>query len=242
MIKIKARIIQTTQWISFFFTVVLVSSILFGNYNISMAQDNTVVCSDIDQVLSLTASSDEHISSIDSLLIKTQYLEEMRRNGQLLSSDEFASRITSYYDTLVAVLAGLFIVFSLTTYFSIKQSFETKFEDKRREIEDKQKQIESQLSGNIREELKNMLRDSRQVRDDIVNAVTGDVEGHFATCEALDELSTFVESVEKKQKDLIAEVAELQEHTARMISIKGKANSSKAGKATKSLKDAKNEK
>lgn len=235
------RLIKIVPWGAFCATIVLVASMMTGNYNVSWAQEKPIICSDIDQVLSLTFNTGGSISPIDTVLIRARYLEEMRENGQLLSSDEFASRITSYYDTLVAVLAGLFIVFSLTTYFSIKQSFETKFEDKRREIEDKQKELESQLSDNIRNELKNMLRDSRQVRDDIVSAVTGVVDGNFATTEALDELSSYVGGIGKIQEEIIAEVADLQEHIASMAMIQDKAVDSSISEEPDTQTDSKKE-
>ncbi len=53
---------------------------------------------------------------VDTLAINAAFLKKMRENGELLSSDEFASRITDYYNTLVAVLTALFVLFTIVTW------------------------------------------------------------------------------------------------------------------------------
>lgn len=180
--------------------------------------------------LALITKSVQDCLYVDSAKINLKFLEDMRKNGQLLTSDEFASRISSYYNTLVGVLGAMFILFSLTTYFTIRQNFEKKFDEKRDEIDNKvsiseksilkkQEEIENSLRNKIRTELKEMLRDSRQVRIDFTSSITGDLEGHFLTQDDADKINEIIEAINNKQKDLISEVAELQEMAAYNESI-----------------------
>lgn len=162
--------------------------------------------------LALITKSVQDCLYVDSAKINLTFLEDMRKNGQLLTSDEFASRISSYYNTLVGVLGAMFVLFSLTTYFTIRQNFEKKFDEKRDEID-------NSLRNKIRTELKEMLRDSRQVRIDFTNSITGDLEGHFLTQDDADKINEVIEAIDNKQKDLISEVAELQEIVAHKESI-----------------------
>ena len=157
-------------------------------------------------------------------------LKEMRESGQLLTADEFASRITSYYDILVGALGTLFIVFTFSTYFSMKYTFEKKFDDKANEIDDKDKgfkkvlekkmeDFKKDLKEKMREELKDLLRDSRQARAEIVEAVTGHVEENLVSREDFEAISNVMEDFERKQKDIITELSNLQELSSKKISV-----------------------
>lgn len=158
---------------------------------------------------------------VDTTAINTAFLQNMRANGELLSSDEFASRITSYYNTLVAVLTALFVLFTIVTYLTIKSKFESKFEDKARDLEDKQRQ-------KIVEELRSMLSDSKKIDEVITSAVGGHIDDKIATKEEVDDLtsgmetneknimslSTTLADIKKKQQELFKVVADLQEQVS----------------------------
>lgn len=160
-------------------------------------------------------------NQVDTIAINTAFLKKMREKGELLSSDEFASRITSYYDTLVAVLTALFVLFTLVTYITFKSRFEIKLEDKARDLEINQRK-------NIVEELRSMLSDSKKLDDVIKSAVGGKIDDAIATQEEVDDLSLAVESsgknileitsnledMRKKQRELFEVVSDLQEQVA----------------------------
>lgn len=101
-------------------------------------------------------------------LSEVQFLDEMCARGTLLTADEFASRITSYYNTLVAVLGTMFIFFTFVTYFSLRD----KFLGKEKEMEEK-----------MRQSVREMLRDSVEVRNDMISAVKGSIDGQFVAPE-----------------------------------------------------------
>lgn len=158
---------------------------------------------------------------VDTMAINAAFLQKMHENGELLSSDEFASRITDYYNTLVAVLTALFVLFTIVTYMTIRNKFEEKFEAKARDLEDKQRQ-------KIVDELRNMLNDSKRIDEVIKSAVGGHVDDQIATKEEVDGLTsdmetygkiiasiaTNLEDVKKKQQELFKVVEELQDQVA----------------------------
>lgn len=179
---------------------------------------------DTTQTLVITDKAKEvfvESKRVDTLAINTAFLQKMRENGELLSSDEFASRITEYYNTLVAVLTALFVLFTIVTYITIRNKFEAKFEDKARDLEDKQRQ-------KIVDELRSMLNDSKKIDEVIKSAVVGHVEDEIATKEEVDGLTSDMETcgkniaslaanlddIKKKQQELFKVVAELQDLVA----------------------------
>lgn len=161
------------------------------------------------------------LKNVDTIAINTAFMQKMRSNGELLSSGEFASRITSYYNTLVAVLTALFVLFTIVTYITIKSKFESKFEDKARDLEDKQRQ-------KIVDELRSMLSDSKKIDEVITTAVGGHIDDKIATKEEVDDLTSGVETneknimslsttladIKKKQQELFKVVADLQEQVS----------------------------
>lgn len=163
---------------------------------------------------------------IDTMAINTAFLQKMRANGELLSSNEFASRITDYYNTLVAVLTALFVLFTIVTYLTIKSKFESKFEDKARDLEDKQRQ-------KIVEELRSMLSDSKKIDEVITSAVGGHIDDKIATKEEVDSLasdmetngkniksfSTTLADIKKKQQELFKVVADIQEQVSAHVIV-----------------------
>ena len=165
---------------------------------------------------------------VDTLAINTAFLQKMRENGELLSSDEFAPRITEYYNTLVAVLTALFVLFTIVTYVTIRNKFEAKFEDKAREFEEKARDLENKQRQKIVDELRSMLNDSKKIDEVIKSAVGGHVEDQIATKEEVDGITSDMETcgkniaslaanlddVKKKQQELFKVVAELQDQVA----------------------------
>ncbi len=179
---------------------------------------------DTVKTLVVTNKAEEIFSNskqVDTLAINAAFLKKMRENGELLSSNEFASRITDYYNTLVAVLTALFVLFTIVTYMTIRNRFERRFEEKAREFEDKQRQ-------KIIEELRSMLNDSKKIDEVIKSAIGGHVEDQIATKEEVDVLTSSMEvfnknlnslainldEFKKKQQELFKVVSELQDQVS----------------------------
>ncbi len=207
-------------------------------YNSKHDTVNAVVksASDTTQTLIITNSAEYVLSEskqVDTLAINTAFLKKMRENGELLSSDEFASRITDYYNTLVAVLTALFVLFTIVTYMTIRSKFEGKFEEKAKELESKAKDLEDKQRQKIIEELRSMLNDSKQLDGVIKTAIGGHIEDTIPTKEEIDDLSSDMETcgknitslttklddVKKKQQVLFTVVADLQEQVSEKATV-----------------------
>lgn len=206
-------LLKPIQYISIIIISILAASLWISPYNKTLAQN------------SICIPSDTVFQGIDSLykynqdICKIQLLEEMKHNGELLTAEEFADRITSYYDILVAVLGTMFLLFTIATYFSMKQAFENRFESKEKEIDDKQLQIERKLKKDIQATLIDMLRDSRSFRDELADAVKGNIDGQFVTYEKIDDLENYVKGISEKQQDIMNQMAELQERAFLDVSV-----------------------
>ena len=219
------------KFLSGFIICISVFSLWLNPYNyVFVTTQRCFIPSDISKLVQ-SINNQKRIYKVD--ISKAKFLEEMRSNGELITSDEFASRITSYYDTLVGVLGIMFVLFTFGTYFSMKQTFERKFDDKIKEIDKEQNNISNRLKTDIRTELREMLRNSRDVRNDIVESITGSIAGEFITHEEYDsqieeydsqieDINNKQEDFASKQKDIMVQLNEIQEKFYAKESIIGK--------------------
>lgn len=212
------------KFLSGFIICISVFSLWLNPYNYVFATTQRCFIPSDASKLVQSINNQKRIYKVD--ISKAKFLEEMRSNGELITSDEFASRITSYYDTLVGVLGIMFVLFTFGTYFSMKQTFERKFDDKIKEIDKEQNNISNRLKTDIRTELKEMLRNSRDVRIDIVESITGSIAGEFITHEEYDsqieDINNKQEDFASKQKDIMVQLDKIQEDFYAKESIIGK--------------------
>lgn len=207
-------------------------------YTSSHDTTKAIVKSFVDTTMTLVITDkakDVFVESkqVDTLAINTTFLQKMREKGELLSSDEFASRITDYYNTLVAVLTALFVLFTIVTYITIKNKFEEKFEEKAREFDERARILEDKQRQKIVDELRSMLNDSKKIDEVIKSAVGGHVEDQIATKEEVDGLTSDMETygnniaslainledVKKKQQELFQVVSEMQDQVAERATV-----------------------
>lgn len=166
----------------------------------------------------------EESNPVDTMAINTAFLKKMREKGELLSSDEFASRITSYYNTLVTVLTALFVLFTfvttIVTYVTIKNKFEEKFESKSNDLKNKANDLENKQRQKIVDELRSMLSDSKKIDEVIISAVGGHVEDFLDDLiPDMDSLATDLDEMKKKQEQLYQVVDELQEQVSMSVVV-----------------------
>ena len=223
------------KFLSGFIICISVFSLWLNPYNYVFATTQRCFIPSDTSKLVQSINNQKRIYKVD--ISKAKFLEEMRSNGELITSDEFASRITSYYDTLVGVLGIMFVLFTFGTYFSMKQTFERKFDDKIKEIDKEQNNISNRLKTDIRTELKEMLRNSRDVRIDIVETITGSIAGEFITHEEYDsqieDINNKQEDFASKQKDIMVQLDKIQEIFYAKESIIGKGTEMEEDKGDK---------
>lgn len=88
-------------------------------------------------------------------------LRSLCEQGKILTTSEFASNITGYYNTLVSVLVGLFILFSIFGYYALNEKF-------KKELEEKEQGLEERLEHVV----KDKLSDSVTLRGAIISQFT----------------------------------------------------------------------
>ena len=228
MKKYKECFWKTMSIITAIFVIILFIVILMKPYNYAVAKGKINILTKQEVVKTKNSISKEN----------NFFLEKMRNNGQLLTSDEFASRITDYYNSLIATLTALFVLFTLSTYLAIRSKFESKFDLKNIENERKLSEFNStlqkykdsltdRLHKDITDQLQKMLSDSIRVRTIIDECIGGHIDEKVANKEDLDsvtdDIGTIQENLENlrtKQENLYSEVLNLQESMAEKTKIK----------------------
>lgn len=133
-----------------------------------------------------------------------QILEELRGQGELMSSDEFASRITSYYNTLVAVLGIMVAVFTFASSFLVSNFYRNEFERERLRI------VADLEEGTIKK-VSCTLRDSIEVRRAITEAIRGDIDADFTRVDTTEDVIKQLTNLEQRLSDTECQLADLQE-------------------------------
>ena len=92
-------------------------------------------------------------SGIDSakfVALKDNILREEMKAGRLMTADQMSDKITGYYDKLIDVLIALFVLFTVISYFAIRNLSKKEVRDEAREI----LQDSSKFKGDVLEVLR----------------------------------------------------------------------------------------
>ena len=123
-------------------------------------------------------------------------LRSLCEQGKILTTSEFASNITGYYNTLVSVLVGLFILFSIFGYYALNEKFKKELEEKKQGLEERLEiVVKDKLSGSVK------------LRGVIINQVISEVEDWGMSKDEAINLETDID----KLKDDINTLYELNE-------------------------------
>lgn len=112
-----------------------------------------------------------NITAADSIALERAIQNESIRRQDLIkdlveqkvivSSEDFASNLSSYYNALIAVLAAILIILNLVGYFSWRSNANSSLEQKQRELDDAVKNIDDRLEKN----LEDILRKNQAVKE-----------------------------------------------------------------------------
>lgn len=95
--------------------------------------------------------------------------------GRLMTADQMSDKITGYYDKLIDVLIALFVLFTVISYFAIRNLSKKEVRDEAREI----------------------LQDSSKFQGDVLETLRGEFDGAYLSHEDYDEqLKTMQEDIE----------------------------------------------
>ena len=84
-------------------------------------------------------------------------IEDLLEQKMIVSSEEFASNITGYYNTLIAVLSAILIILNIFGFFSWRSNANSSLEQKQRELDDAIKNIDDSLEKNLEETFRKNL-------------------------------------------------------------------------------------
>ena len=184
------------------FILVVLIYLCFDSHNRTWAQKQIYIISGLDPETQVADSVDAHNKYTDKS--SQQILEGLRGRGELMTSDEFASRITSYYNTLVAVLGIMVAVFTFASYFLVSNFYKNEFERERL-------RIVADLEEGISKKVSWALRDSSEVRRTVAENIRGDIEPYFTQVETTEDMIKQLTDHEQKLSDIECQLADLQE-------------------------------
>ena len=130
-----------------------------GNYYI--CEDPSMLKELLTTNLSPADSTTITKAAQDEAARRKDAIEDLLEQKMIVSSEEFASNISSYYNTLIAVLSAILIILNLFGFFSWRSSANSSLEQKQRELDDAIKNIDDSLEKNLEE----ILRKNQVVRE-----------------------------------------------------------------------------
>jgi len=140
---------------------------------------NYYVCEDPSMLKELLTKD---LNAVDSTAISIAAQEEAARRkdaiedllGQkaIISSEEFASNISGYYNTLIAVLSAILIILNLFGFLSWRSNANSSLEQKQRELDDALNKIDDRLENNLEE----ILRKNQVVKERLQSYIDKQLE------------------------------------------------------------------
>lgn len=182
--------------------LLILGVLIYYLYNRTWDQKQIYIISGLDPETQVADSIDAHNKYTDKS--SQQILEGLRGRGELMTSDEFASRITSYYNTLVAVLGIMVAVFTFASSFLVSNFYRNEFEGERL-------RIVANLEEETIKKVSSTLRDSIEVRRAITEAIRGDIDADFTRVDTTEDVIKQLTNLEQKLKDIEYQLAGLQE-------------------------------
>lgn len=185
----------------------------------------------IEHDQSLIMNSDTIVpKSEKQVSIEQQILfNKLKEQKVILTPNEYTSQLGTYYNSLIAVLIGLFVVFSLVSFFSIKGFAKNEIKESQLELDQKSAEINQIIKNEVKLVLDEMLRDSKLMHDKLDKSITGIVDdalnttkSSFPSVELFAELKDEVKLVKQEQEtqlDIILEYISDQEHRLKTVKL-----------------------
>lgn len=159
----------------------------------------------------LVTNYDVKISSEMQMLF-----EKLKEQRVILTPHEYTSQLGSYYNSLIAVLVGLFVIFSLVSFFSMKGIAKNEVKEAQLELDKKSAEIDQVIKEEIKKILDEMLRDSKLMQEKLDKSITGlindaleDTKNNFPTNETFENLQETVELLRNEHETLLEMFTEI---------------------------------
>lgn len=149
---------------------------------------------------------------IDSVkCVHIEVLRDLESKGVLLNPSEYTSHITDYYNSLIAILLGLFTIFTFGTIYSIKSASKKEIDDIKTDIENHKVRTNAELKQNIVGALSELMRDSISFKDTCINALYGRIEDEILRHEDKEAIDNRILKLESDIKLLFEAYDNLEE-------------------------------
>lgn len=149
---------------------------------------------------------------IDSVkCVHIEVLSDLESKGVLLNPSEYTSHITDYYNSLIAILLGLFAIFTFGTIYSIKSASKKEIDDIKTDIENHKVRTNAELKQNIVGALSELMRDSISFKDTCINALYGRIEDEILRHEDKEAIDNRILKLESDIKLLFEAYDNLEE-------------------------------
>lgn len=113
-------------------------------------------------------------------LERIKAINELKNNGLILTPSEYTNNIASFYNTIITFIIALFALFSFITYRISRQS------------------VREQVSEEVKNALTEMMRDSKEFENNIMESIYGRFSEEYATLESFQALANKVENLSEK--------------------------------------------
>ena len=136
----------------------------------------------LTQLLSTNLSEQDSLYVVNVIEEETgrrrDLIEDMLEEGIIVSSEDFASNLSGYYNVLIAVLASLLVILNLFGFFAWRSNAEGTLEQEKRKLSDIINEIDYRMEKNIEE----VLRKNSVVREKLEAYIQGvvDQENHLS--------------------------------------------------------------
>lgn len=126
-------------------------------------------------------------------------LNDLENKGVLLTAQEYTSNIADYYNTLIAVLVALFVLFTIGTLFGFRFASQKEVED---------------IQESIKKRLVDELKDSKAFYGNIINDILGKIEDDVLNKEDKNAINKNLEELENRLRETESRIESLLEKRA----------------------------
>lgn len=156
--------------------------------------------SQLTQLLSCNLSENDRLNvtkAIEEENIRRQdVIEDLLDRGTIVSSEKFASSLSSYYNALIAVLAAVLVILNLFGFFAWRSNAAGALEQERRKLSDEIDNIDKRLEQNLEE----ILRKNLVVREKLESYIQRVVDsGERLSDTEWDKLHLLLEKYQKRE-------------------------------------------
>ena len=135
----------------------------FRHANYYIYDDPSILKELLTKDLNAADSTALSITAQEEAVRRKDAIEDLLAQKAIISSEEFASNISAYYNTLIAVLSAILIILNLFGFLSWRSNANSSLEQKQRELDDALNKIDDRLERNLEE----ILQKNQRVKEKI---------------------------------------------------------------------------